>query len=262
MGDMVLETIGQEAGAFLEIKDGNALVIRQLPGPWWGQSGVSGSSRCAEGIGQWPLLLDPESGSPVPLTAPGLLGSHSFCLQALYLAKERLGTAGCPKPGVFGNRWFSGNCMKNEHTLITVVLLQVTKCQVARKGHRGPRETPFAADAGMRSPRRGRCRREPYSQHISAWESSPGTRSAVHTPGGKAGPPRLLGPEGDRWSEPPWQRGLHHLCTPSQGKGSLSKVQTHDPFSLLACMEQPPAPFLLDRSQENISSRRMMSNGR
>lgn len=98
-------------------------------------------------------------------------------------------------------------------------------------------------------------------QHVSSWASSARTRSAVHTRGGEAGHPRLLGPEGDRWSEPPWQRGLHRLCTPSQGKGSLSKAHTHGPFSLLVCMEQPPAPFLLDRPQENISTRRMMSNG-
>lgn len=39
MGGVVLETAKQEAGAFLEIKDGNALVIRQLPGPWGGYQG-------------------------------------------------------------------------------------------------------------------------------------------------------------------------------------------------------------------------------
>lgn len=36
----------------------------------------------------------------------------------------------------------------HEHTLMAVALLQVTKRQVARKGHQGPRETPFAADTG------------------------------------------------------------------------------------------------------------------
>lgn len=49
-----------------------------------------------------------------------------------------------------------------------------------------------------------------------------------------------------------------------QGGGSLGKAQAHHPHpvSPFACPEQPPAPFLLDWPQENISTVRMMLNGR
>ena len=68
MGDMVLETVGQEAEAFLEIKDGNALVIRQLPGSWGVGGGNLGSLAhpavlrgLASGHFSWTLRVDPQS---------------------------------------------------------------------------------------------------------------------------------------------------------------------------------------------------------
>lgn len=49
-----------------------------------------------------------------------------------------------------------------------------------------------------------------------------------------------------------------------QGGGSLGKAQAHHPHpvSSLVCPEQPPAPFLLDWPQENVSTVRVMLNGR